>query len=224
MQLCILYIFANLKLPPISYSGCETSFNLPPQSECKTSHYLRRYTSKWVRHSITCLEESETSNNLPNEIPITCLKESETSHSLPLHTSKWMRHSINCLKVSETSHSLHNLTPHTSVREIPQCMHDMWSRTSWSKWMRHQDLYPNPATSYLKLNEYSHYLWPHTSKWVRHSITYYLTCISQWVWDIPLPATSYLSEWDHNLPPRTSVSVRHQIIWHLIPQCEWDVP
>ena len=192
MQLCILYIFANLKLPPISYSGCETSFNLPPQSECKTSHYLRRYTSKWVRHSITCLEESETSNNLPNEtfqLPASkrvrrrtaCHFIPQSEWDIPLTASKWVRRPTACI----TWHLIH-----TSVSEIPQCMHDMWSRTSWSKWMRHRDLYPNPATSYLKLNEYSHYLWPHTSKWVRHSITYYLTCISQWVWDIPLPATS----------------------------------
>ena len=223
MQLCILYIFANLKLPPISYSGCETSFNLPPQSECKTSHYLWRYTSKWVRHSITCLEESETSNNLPNETfqlpaskrvrrPTACHFIPQSEWDIPLTASKWVRRPTACI----TWHLIPQWVRYPSACMICDLVHH-----DQSEW--------DTGTFILILP-------PRTSNWMNIPITCDL--IPQNEWDIPLPTilhvypneceTSHYQppQWvrHHNLPPHTSVSVRHQIIWHLIPQCEWDVP
>jgi len=128
--------------------------------------------------------------------PTACHFIPQSEWDIPLTASKWVRRPTACI----TWHLIPQWVRYPSASITCDLIHH--DQSEWDT----GTLYP--ATSYLRLNEYSgNYLWPHTSKWVRHSITCYL--ISQWVWDIPLPATSYLSEWD-------------TITCHLVPKWVWD--
>jgi hypothetical protein len=212
MQLCILYIFANLKLPPISYSGCESvrhpltcllkvsvrhpiTCDVIPQSEWD----IPLPASKRVRRPTTCQMRFQLPASKRVRRPTACHFIPQSEWDIPLTASKWVRRPTACI----TWHLIPQCVRYPSACMICDLVHH-----DQSEW--------DTRTFILILP-------PRTSNWMNIPITCDL--IPQSEWDIPLPTILHVypneCETSHYQPPHTSVS--ETITCHLVPQWVWDI-